>query len=79
MKYRSHRHAYILRSAFVSHGTNIQGMTFLLSNCHRDIMHNHWTMKYGSHGPTFILRSLFVSHGTNIHGRTFLYQIVFEI
>ena len=31
-----------------SHGTNIQGMTILLSNSHRAISHNHWTMKYGS-------------------------------
>ena len=29
MKYKSHLPTYILRSLFVSHGTSIQGMTFL--------------------------------------------------
>ena len=74
--YTVHWPTYILRSLFASHATNIliskvwhfsyKGMTFLLSNSYRDIMHNHCTMKYGSHWPTYILRSLFVSHGTNI-------------
>ena len=79
MKYKSNWPTYTLRSHFLSHKTNILGMTFLYQ-----IVFDIWgiitvSWIYMSHWPNYILMSLFVSHGTNIKGMTFLHQSLRDI